>query len=147
MSKSASGRMTLLLLPFLVGGVVALFLLGLQHEAGGRVRNREEKLPPTYVSLVNPLANNPEAVQRGWGLFADNCATCHGESANGRGPASLGLNPPPANFSQSDLLDRHSDAYLFYRITEGKIGTAMPSFHGSLTPEERWQIVCYLRTL
>jgi hypothetical protein len=53
----------------------------------------------------------------------------------------------PANLAESDLLDQHSDAYFFYRITEGKIGTAMPSFHGSLTPEERWQIICYLRTL
>jgi len=147
MSRNTLGRVTLLLLPVLAGIAAVLFLLGSRHEAGGRVRDREEDLPSTYIALVNPFASDPEVARRGQRLFMDNCATCHGENADGRGPASQGLNPPPANFSENDLLDRHSDTYLFYRITEGKISTAMPSFHGSLAPEERWQIVCYLRTL
>ncbi len=45
------------------------------------------------------------------------------------------------------MVPRHSDAYLYYRISEGKPGTAMPSFHGALAEPERWALVAYLRSL
>ena len=45
------------------------------------------------------------------------------------------------------MLAQHSDAYLFYRVSTGKPGTAMPSFHGVLDETERWQVITYLRSL
>jgi mono/diheme cytochrome c family protein len=45
------------------------------------------------------------------------------------------------------VLQQHSDAYLYYRVSTGKPGTAMPSFHGVLGETERWQVVSYLRSL
>jgi hypothetical protein len=32
-------------------------------------------------------------------------------------------------------------------VSEGKPGTAMPSFRGSLAEDERWAVVTYLRAL
>jgi mono/diheme cytochrome c family protein len=40
-----------------------------------------------------------------------------------------------------------SDAALFDRITQGLPGTAMPAFRDTLTEEERWHVVNYLRHL
>ena len=106
-----------------------------------------EDLPPELVGRVNPRAGDAAAVSEGVALFQDNCASCHGEHADGRGAAAAGLTPAPANFRATDVLARHSDAYLFYRLTEGKPGTAMPSFRGALAERERWAVIAYLRTL
>jgi mono/diheme cytochrome c family protein len=46
----------------------------------------------------------------------------------------------------ADAIGEHSDAELSYRIAHGVAGTPMPAFAGSLTPEERWQLVAYLRS-
>jgi putative copper resistance protein D len=99
------------------------------------------------VGRVNPRAGDLAAVSEGVALFQGNCASCHGERADGHGAAAAGLTPPPANFRGTDVLARHTDAYLFYRLTEGKPGTAMPSFRGALAERERWAVIAYLRSL
>jgi mono/diheme cytochrome c family protein len=106
-----------------------------------------ENLPPEMAGRLNPRAGDLAAVSEGVALFQSNCASCHGEHADGHGAAAAGLTPPPANFRGTDVLARHSDAYLFYRLTEGKPGTAMPSFRGALAERERWAVIAYLRSL
>jgi mono/diheme cytochrome c family protein len=117
--------------------------------AGVRWWNRTpaESLPAAFVARVNPRAHERAAIVAGASLFHDNCSSCHGDRADGHGVAAVGLVPPPANFRAGDVLPRHSDAYLFYRLTEGKQGTAMPSFRGALSEDERWAVVTYLRSL
>jgi len=111
----------------------------------GPARPRED-LPPEFAAQRNPLAG-AAAIEAGSRVFHANCATCHGEHADGHGPASVGLTPPPANFRAGVVLAQHSDAYLFYRVSVGKPGTAMPSFHGVLDETEKWEVVTYLRSL
>jgi high-affinity iron transporter len=105
-----------------------------------------EDLPAEFAGRKNPLAG-ADVIAAGGRVFRENCATCHGERADGHGPASTGLAPPPADFRSGAVLAKHSDAYLFYRISTGKPGTAMPSFHGVLGEPERWQVITYLRSL
>ena len=111
----------------------------------GPARVRED-LPPEFAAQRNPLAGTG-AIEAGSRIFHANCATCHGEHADGHGPASVGLTPPPADFRAGVVLAKHSDAYLYYRVSVGKAGTAMPSFHGVLDETERWQVITYLRSL
>lgn len=106
-----------------------------------------EDLPAAYAGRVNPRASDPAAAVAGATLFRDNCASCHGAEADGHGAAAVGLTPPPADLGGSDVVTRRSDAYLYYRLSEGKPGTAMPSFHGALGEQERWALVAYLRSL
>jgi mono/diheme cytochrome c family protein len=105
-----------------------------------------EDLPGEFAGKRNPLAG-AEVATIGARIFRANCAPCHGEGADGHGPASVGLVPPPANFRSGAVLAQHSDAYLYYRVSVGKPGTAMPSFHGVLDETERWQVITYLRSL
>ena len=106
-----------------------------------------EGVPAAYAGRINPRAGDAAAIAAGAAVFRDNCASCHGLRGDGRGPAATGLTPAPARFRGSDLLGHHSDAYLFYRISAGKPGTAMPSFHGALGEDERWAVIAFLRTL
>jgi putative copper resistance protein D len=55
------------------------------------------------------------------------------------------LVPPPADLSTHVPL--HTDGQIFYFITNGFPGTAMPSFANALTDQQRWDLVNYLRTL
>lgn len=105
-----------------------------------------EDLPAEYAGRRNPIAST-EAIAAGAAVFRENCASCHGADADGHGPAAKGLVPPPANFRSGVVLAQHTDAYLFWRVTTGKPGTAMPSFHGVLGDTEKWQVVAYLRSL
>jgi high-affinity iron transporter len=128
-----------------VAAAVGAAVAGAWMLAPARSALREE-LPAEFAGKANPLTG-PDAVAAGASLFRQNCATCHGAGADGRGPASNGLHPPPADFRNGPVLAQHSDAYLFYRLTIGKPGTAMPSFHGVLDETARWQVITYLRTL
>jgi len=111
------------------------------------VPGRAEDPPAEVLARPNPLAGDPDAIRRGKGLFLENCAPCHGAAADGRGPGAVGLRPPPADLSGPDVVPRHPDGWLFWRIANGKRGTAMPPFAFALTEAERWSIVSWLRSL
>ena len=67
-------------------------------------------------------------------FFAANCAACHGADGQGGGPASGGLDPPPADLTR--IAARHGGAFPqdfvmstidgFHRA--GPEGTAMPTW-------------------
>lgn len=93
--------------------------------------------------LKNPLAPTTEALARGRTLFAINCAMCHGENSAKRGPVGQKLAPPPPGLDHL-LLQARNDSHLFKAITFG-FGR-MPPFRDLLTPQQRWELVNFLRT-
>jgi copper transport protein len=78
-------------------------------------------------------------------LYRENCAVCHGPEGRGDGPAAPSLVPRPADLTVHAPM--HTDGELFWWITNGLPGTAMPAFRNRLTEPERWHIVNFLRTL
>lgn len=127
-------------------GVVAVLVASLAVIWWWSAAGPREELPAEYAGKRNPLGGDA-VVAAGAELFRVNCASCHGDRADGHGPASVGLVPPPADFRGGTVLAQHSDAYLYYRLSLGKPGTAMPSFHGVLDETERWQVITYLRSV
>lgn len=75
----------------------------------------------------------------GAALYAENCASCHGPSGNGRGPAATGMDPPPIDFTDRARAGERSIFGLYQVIEQGLEGTAMPSFT-HLTADERWTL-------
>ena len=92
----------------------------------------------------NPYPATAESLRTGQRLYRAHCAVCHGPEGRGDGPASPSLVPRPADLRRTR---RMTDALLFTRVTEGLPGTAMPAFEDTLTDEERWHVVNYLRAL
>ncbi len=92
-------------------------------------------------------------------LYAKNCAACHGESGDGRGPGAealagqhtghpseMNMSAAPTAFAHFDpMLGGTSDIY-YAKLRRGGMGTSMPSFGQLFTPEETWQLVDYLWT-
>ena len=92
----------------------------------------------------SPFTINDEVEVRGGKLYDQYCRTCHGETGQGDGAAGSGLNPKPANFHRKKIQSQ-SDGALFYKISTGR--GPMPTFKNSLTEEQRWQLVAYIRKL
>ena len=106
-------------------------------------------IDPKYANARNPLAASNDNLLAGKTLFEQNCATCHGKSGHGDGPAASALKPAPADLSVAMRMPMSSDSYLDWTISEGGIpvGSAMPPFKASLSNEQIWKLVLYLRTL
>ena len=93
----------------------------------------------------NPIPATSESIASGLALYDAYCQTCHGTEGLGDGPASAGLNPPVANLVVHVPL--HPDRALFGFIHDGIPEAAMPAMGGTLSDEEVWHIVNYIRTL
>ena len=77
-------------------------------------------------------------------IYANTCIRCHG--IDGKGALGIKLVPPPADLTASDVQNR-LDGTLFRRIHEGKPNTAMGAWKHSLSDEEIWDVLAYVRTL
>ena len=100
--------------------------------------------PAWADTLLNPVKNNPGASEAGKKIFNQLCAICHGSSGKGDGVAGMALNPRPANLI-SKAVQKQSDGALYWKITTGR--PPMASYRESLTEEQRWQVVNYIRQL
>lgn len=77
-------------------------------------------------------------------IYVNTCIRCHG--IDGKGALGIKLVPPPADLTSSAVQDR-LDGTLFWRIHEGKPNTAMGAWKHSLSDEEIWDVLAYVRTL
>jgi mono/diheme cytochrome c family protein len=93
--------------------------------------------------LRNPLASTPETRAAGQKMYVTYCQPCHGATGRGNGPVAGGA-MLPADLTTAQVRAR-SDGYLYATVRNG-VGL-MPAYGTRMTPEERWQVVLYLRTL
>lgn len=91
-----------------------------------------------------PVAPSAESLQRGQVLYGYNCQVCHGPGGQGDGPLSGYFTPKPFDLT-SDTVQKLPDDEIFMVITQGR--DPMPSLAENLSPEERWDMVNYVRSL
>lgn len=94
-------------------------------------------------------ASTPAGIERGAALYQANCIACHGPEADGKGPAAVAFTPPPRNFKDPAAKWTHGrkPAEIFGTLTNGVQGTGMAGFAASLTEDQRWDLVHYIRSL
>ena len=95
------------------------------------------------AELKNPVPPTAESLAAGKTLFETNCIICHGETSAERGNVGKKLVPPPPGLDH-DMIMGLSDSTIFKAITFG-FGR-MPVFQDKLAPQERWNLVNFLRT-
>lgn len=77
-------------------------------------------------------------------IYVNTCIRCHG--IDGKGALGIKLVPPPADLT-SVVVQNRLDGTLFRRIHEGKPNTAMGAWKYSLSAEEVWDVLAYVRRL
>jgi glucose/arabinose dehydrogenase len=93
--------------------------------------------PTSTMQQKNTLAGQHAAVEAGAKLYAAYCSACHGATGQGSG------NIPSVSQGPTQSAP---DGEVFWFITTGSPGNGMPAW-GSLSEEQRWQIVAYLKSL
>ncbi len=95
------------------------------------------RVPEKDRGRANPFAGNPSAQAAGAKLFKQNCASCHGDDANGkdRHPSLL-----------SERVRSATPGELEWLLTNGSMKNGMPSW-SRLPEQQRWQIISFLKSL
>jgi mono/diheme cytochrome c family protein len=125
-------------------------VLGMCIFAVGRVAAQQTEPAPWVApddakKVKNPVPSNAESLAAGEQLFSDNCVLCHGEKGVGDGPGAKTIKVKPANFTDPKLQASETDGSLFWKMTNGR--GPMPSWRDTLSDQERWQLVNYIRKL
>ncbi len=94
--------------------------------------------------LANPVPVTAASVARGQQYFTIFCVPCHGTTGKGDGPVGKKLPLPPMDLTNDYIQEQVFDNWIFATITFG--GRLMPAYGNDLAPEERWDIVNYVRT-
>ncbi len=95
------------------------------------------QVPAKDAARDNPVVHQAESPQVGARLFAQHCAECHAENAEGKnGKPSL----------HSEHVAQATPGQLYWLLTNGSLKNGMPSW-SRLPEQQRWQIVAYLKSL
>ena len=127
-------------------------VLAIAVVAGAAVSGREPQNPGAAVK--NPVAATAESIAAGKRAYDANCASCHGNLAQGAEKAGIvisiiqeqgGKQPPDLT---DDRWDHGStDGEIYSVIKKGVPPTMMAGWDGRITDTEIWSIVRYLRAL
>jgi mono/diheme cytochrome c family protein len=98
------------------------------------------------MGLKNPIESSEASIKTGQELYAIYCVNCHGKDMSSAPehmtPVQLkGMMGLPAS-----VVNMRSDGYIFGTLSNGS-GGLMPRMDYNLSPDERWHLVNYIRSL
>jgi mono/diheme cytochrome c family protein len=99
----------------------------------------EELQPPITMKTE-------ETIARGKSVYFTFCAQCHGNNFNGRGPVGQSFHPLPTDL-RSAKVQSESEGKLFKTISYGIPDGRQPALHTTITIEDRWRVVAYVKSL
>jgi mono/diheme cytochrome c family protein len=96
---------------------------------------------------ANPLRATPETIASGKEAFSHYCVACHGMDGQNTGVPFADQMSPPVPSLASNEVQQYSDGQLKWVIDNGIWPSGMPGSKGTLSDEEIWSIVVFLRHL
>ena len=107
--------------------------------------NPIQKLPQADARSADNKVweSSPDQVEKGKGIYAQQCATCHGDQGKGDGPAGVALKAK--NFSDPEGWKNGTSPFgLFKTIMEGIPGTGMAPF-AAIPDGDKWAVIHFIR--
>lgn len=95
----------------------------------------------------NPLQTTQQAINDGKKAFSYYCAACHGLDGQNTGVPFADRISPPVPSLASQNVQQYSDGQLKWIIDNGIWPSGMPGSSGTLSNDEIWSIVIYIRNL
>jgi mono/diheme cytochrome c family protein len=96
-----------------------------------------KSVPQSERARPNPYAKDGTAVIAGSILYKRDCASCHGDEAQG-----IGRRPS----LRTERVHDATDGDLYWLLTNGSLAHGMPSW-SRLPDGQRWQLTRYLHSL
>lgn len=97
--------------------------------------------------LKNPLTANAATIADGKEAFSHYCVACHGMDGQNTGvPFVEHMSPPIPSLASKEVQD-YTDGQLKWVIDNGIWPSGMPGSKGTLSDDEIWSIVVFLRHL
>jgi thiosulfate dehydrogenase len=93
-----------------------------------------------------PFASSDAAIVAGAKLYTQHCAMCHGSGVGEKTALAKGLYIAPPQFVKHGVED-DPEGETYWKIEHGIRFTAMPSYRGSLTEEQIWQLTYFMKNL
>ena len=109
-------------------------------------------VPEGFKKSDMPAMPAAEDIEAGKRVYFTKCVWCHGVDGGGDGPSADRLWPRPRNFNQGTFKIRHTASGelplpqmdLFQTVTHGLPGSAMPSWEGILSEDQRRQVIAFV---
>ncbi len=128
-------------------GLTLLLGAGLPLQGWG-----QDAPPEGFVEQSAPPKPGAEQIEAGKRVYFTKCVWCHGVEGAGDGPAAVRLWPRPRNFEAGTFKIRHTasgqlpliDVDLLQTVTHGLPGSAMPSWEGILTEQQRKDVLAFV---
>ena len=103
-------------------------------------------VPAEAAALPNPQPLTPDTIVNARRSYTGRCSTCHGP--DGKGDTAIGSHIfPRAPDLTADQTQNRRDGALFWIVQNGSPHTGMPGWKGTLSDDEIWQLVSYVRLL
>jgi DMSO reductase family type II enzyme heme b subunit len=107
-----------------------------------------------FTTQKLPSPPPAEQIEAGKRVYFTKCVWCHGVNGSGDGPGADRLWPRPRNFNSGTFKIRHTasgqlpliDVDLLQTVTHGLPGSAMPSWEGILSEDQRRDVLAFVTT-
>ena len=97
--------------------------------------------------LTSPLdANDPQVTLRGKAVYFTFCAQCHGPNYDGNGTVGQSFMPLPTDFRIPAVQSKPAGE-LFKSVSYGNPGGRQPPLETTITIEDRWSVVAFVKSL
>jgi mono/diheme cytochrome c family protein len=130
----------------------ALSLCGCKVSRPGTVETHVVNFTKHHItvgnrSATNPFANTPENLETGKEAFGHYCVVCHGMDGQNTGVPFADKISPPLPLLTSPEVQSYTDGQLKWVIDNGLWPSGMPASKDTLSDDDQWAIVLYLRHL
>ena len=131
-------------------GTSVVMMVSLLILSGGMAYSEEPaplpEVPAEYADKKMPAGwlTDPKVIEEGALIYTGevnpqvNCASCHGKDGK---PVKKGAR----DFRDKAQMGRMSDAFWFWRVSEGIPKTKMKAWKSQLSEEQIWQVIAYER--
>jgi mono/diheme cytochrome c family protein len=140
------------ILAFSLTGFIVLGLVGCKANPPSSLESKTVVLAKHHIFIGNKRQHNPlrddlQTRADGKETFSYYCVACHGMDGQNTGVPFIDHISPPIPSLASSEVQSYTDGQLKWILDNGIWPSGMPGSKGTLSDDELWSIVVYLRHL
>jgi cytochrome c553 len=132
--------------------IALLMLAGCSADRPGKLETKTVTFAKHHIFIrnknqKNPLTYNVETWTDGKEAFSHYCVACHGMDGQNTGVPFVNRISPPIPSLASNDVQSYTDGQLKWILDNGIRPSGMPGSKGTLSDDELWSIIVFLRRL